>query len=97
MHSLADPILFRRVVENRLIYEEVSITHTRYRLHEIDRVIVQVICGFLYLSPTHAISRPFLRYKELFIHCGNIDCNQVLDILCLLQRVIIDLTALLIL
>ena len=76
-------------MKDRLIYEEVSITHARYFLHEVDRVELQVIGRLFNLCSCHAVARPSLHIK-LFVELRHVDIDKVFDVLGILELVLID-------
>ena len=92
VHSLRDSIARRRVVQDGLADQEISIAHARHLLHKVDRVELQVVVRLVQGLPCQAVAtRP---HEELLIHSLNIDSNKLFDVLCVAECLLICFTAL---
>ena len=90
--GLRDSVARRRVMQDGLADQEISIAHARHFLHEVDRVELQVVVRLVQGLPCQAVAtRP---HKELLIHSSNIDANQLFDVLCVAECLLICFTAL---
>ena len=91
--GFANAVLLRRVVEDRLIDQKVTIAHTGYWLHEVKRVVLEVVGRLFDLGASHTIAWPS-RYIKLLIHSCYINVDQFLNILRILQLLVVKVATL---
>ena len=98
--SLWHTIFSGRIVQDRLVDQESSVTHTGNLLKEIDGIEAQIVTCFIIVaiccSSTSSISTSWLDEK-LLVKSLYVDLNQVFDVLGISKLLIIDSIALFVL
>ena len=84
------PVLGCRVVQDRLVHEEVSISHTWHFLEEVDWVELQIVVRFV---PAVASGLD----KQFLVEGGDIDFDEVLDVFGISELLVVDRVALFVL